>query len=197
MITSLAGNLASKQPTEAVLEVHGVGFSILIPTGTFEKLPAVGKPATLLTYLHVREDALQLFGFGTAAERHVFRAMLGVSGIGPKLALAALSAMRPEEIRLHVVRGEAGFLTRIPGVGRKTAERMIIELRDRFEGLDTGDAGSQPGGSAISAVNDALAALEALGFSKVAADKALRAVQSRHPEEQTAESLIRLALRER
>lgn len=194
MISRLRGTLVDKQPTEVVLDLAGVGYQVLIPTSTFEALPARGATASLQTHLYVREDALVLFGFATDDERSVFRMMLAVSGVGPKLALAALSAMRPSEIRAHVTAGDVGFLTRIPGVGRKTAERLVVELRDRFEKLDLGDgtvAGAGPG-----VRGDALAALEALGYSRSAADKALRAVEKRHPDEESVEALIRLALRE-
>lgn len=195
MITRLSGPVLEKRPTEVVVDVQGVGYLVLIPTSTFEALPDRGARASLFTHLHVREDAMTLFGFATTDERAVFQMMLAVSGVGPKLALAALSAMRPSEIRAHVAAGDVGFLTRIPGVGRKTAERLVVELRDRFEKLDL--AGGGPVGTAATgARGDALAALEALGYSRAAADKALRAVEKRHPEEDSVEALIRLALRE-
>ncbi len=195
MITRLTGSLVEKHPTEVVLDVQDVAYLVLIPTSTFEALPDRGARVSLLTHLHVREDAMTLFGFATSDERAVFRMMLAVSGVGPKLALAALSAMRPVEIRAHVSAGDAGFLTRIPGVGRKTAERLVVELRDRFEKLDL--AGGGPDGSASTgARGDVLAALEALGYSRSAAEKALRAVEKQHPDEKSIEALIRLALRE-
>lgn len=195
MITRLSGTVLEKHPTEVVVDVQGVGYLVLIPTSTFETLPDRGTGVSLFTHLYVREDALTLFGFGTTDERAVFQMMLAVSGVGPKLALAALSAMRPTEIRSHVSAGDVGFLTRIPGVGRKTAERLVVELRDRFEKLDL--AGGGPDGTASTgARGDALAALEALGYSRSAAEKALRAVEKRHPEEDSVEALIRLSLRE-
>lgn len=194
MITRLTGTLVERRPTEVVVDVQGVGYEVLIPTSTFEALPERGGRTSLHTYLHVREDALTLFGFATTDERSIFRMMLAVSGIGPKLALAALSAMRPAEIRAHVTAGDIGFLTRIPGVGRKTAERLVVELRDRLEPLDL--EGGPDGGAATGARGDALAALQALGFSAAAAEKALRAVEKRHPDEASVEALVRLALRE-
>lgn len=195
MITRITGTLVEKHPTEVVVDVQGVGYQVLIPTSTYEALPERGGRAALLTHLHVREDAMILFGFATPDERSVFQMMLAVSGVGPKLALAALSAMRPAEIREHVTAGDVGFLTRIPGVGRKTAERLVVELRDRFGKLDLHDA-SAGSGEAAGVRSDALAALEALGYSRPAADKALRAVEKRHPDERSVETLIRLALRE-
>lgn len=195
MITQLAGLLIEKQPTAITLDVNGVGYEVLIPTSTYEALPAKGIAARLFTHLHVREDALVLFGFATRAERSVFLEMLAVTGVGPKLALAALSAMRPGEIRDHIVTGDAGFLTRIPGIGRKTAERLIVELKDRLLRLDLGgDAGSPRAERGARA--DALSALEALGFGNAAAEKVLRAVEKKHPDETSVEALIRLALRE-
>lgn len=196
MIDYVSGKLASKKPTEAVIDVGGVGYKMLIPTSTFEKLPARGADAVLLTHHYVREDAITLFGFSTDDERTVFNFMLAVSGVGPKLALAALSAMRPSVIRERVIEGDAAMLTRIPGVGKKTAERLIIELRDRFEKMPIGSSvGLSSDGADLSFRTDAFAALEALGLSRSAAEKALLTVLRKNPEIDNAEELIRLALR--
>ena len=119
MIDYVSGKLAAKKPTEAVIDVGGIGYKVLIPTSTFEKLPAIGKEVAVLTHHYVREDAMTLFGFATPEERTVFNLMLAVSGVGPKLALAALSALRPSEIRDRVLEGDSAMLTRIPGVGKK------------------------------------------------------------------------------
>lgn len=199
MIAYVSGTLAEKKPTEAIIDVQGLGYFVLIPTSTYEKLPASGESVKLFTYQHVREDALQLFGFFTRAERTVFQIMLGVSGIGPKLALAALSAMRPAELRDKVVQGDVAFLTRIPGVGKKVAERMVVELRDKLAKVD--GLGSAPtlGGTSDDkndARADALAALESLGLSRAAAERNLRKVLRSNPDAQSVEDLIRLALRE-
>lgn len=200
MYAYISGTLAEKRPTEAVVDVHGVGYLLHISTSTYETLASVGESARLFTYHHVREDAIQLFGFATKSERSVFQLMLAVSGIGPKLALAALSAMSPAELREHVVHGEAAVLTSIPGVGRKTAERLIVELRDRFTDLEpledeeveaAGDAGDRR-----AARSDALAALESLGFTRASAEKSIRKVLKDHREPLAAEELIRLVLRE-
>jgi len=196
MIDYVSGKLASKKPTEAVVDVGGIGYRVLIPTSTFEKLPAKGENVTVLTYHHVREDAMILFGFSSEEQRTVFNLMLAVSGVGPKLALAALSAMRPSEIRRYILEGDSSMLTRIPGVGRKTAERMIIELRDRFEKMDLGgSAVSSTTGGDSTFRSDALSALEALGLSRSAAEKAVLTVLRKSPEVKNAEELIRLALR--
>lgn len=197
MIAYVSGVLVSKKPTEVIVDVGGVGYRVLIPTSTFEQLPATGKKVHLTTYHHIREDAQQLFGFARESEYVVFGMMLAVSGVGPKLALAALSALPPNEIRERILEGDAALLTRIPGVGRKTAERMIVELRDRFEKMDPSDAASPGGAAAPTAFRaDALAALEALGLSGVAADKAVRSVLKKNPDLKSAEDIIRLALRE-
>ena len=198
MITHLSGTLAEKKPTGIVVDVRGVGYLVLIPTSTFEKLPATGEAVKIFTYQHVREDAIQLYGFASRSERSVFEVMLGVSGIGPKLALAALSAMRPAELRDRIVEGDAAFLTRIPGVGKKVAERMVVELRDRLATLDGLKAGMPAGADARSAARaDALAALETLGVSRAAAERSLRKVLRENAGIQSAEELIRLALREK
>ena len=200
MITHLSGKLAEKKPTEAVIDIQGVGYLVLIPTSTYEKLPPAGEQAKLFTYQHVREDALQLFGFASRSERSVFEVMLGVSGIGPKLALAALSAMRPTELRDRIVEGDTAFLTRIPGVGKKVAERMVVELRDKLVTLEGLEGGIVAGGSPDArqaARADALAALEALGLSRAAAERNLRKVLRENAGIQSAEELIRLALREK
>lgn len=197
MIVYVSGKLASKKPTEAVIDVGGIGYKMLIPTSTFEKLPKKGKETTLLTHHYVREDAITLFGFATDPERTVFNMMLAVSGVGPKLALAALSAMRPAEIRDRIIEGDSAMLTRIPGVGKKTAERLIIELRDRFEKIAFEGSRALAGApsAAESFRSDALAALEALGLSRVAAEKKIITVLRQRPDTSRAEDLIRLALR--
>ena len=198
MIDYVSGKLATKKPTETVIDVGGIGYKMLIPTSTFEKLPAKGEAVALLCHHYVREDAITLFGFSTEDERTVFNLMLAVSGVGPKLALAALSALRPSEIRDRILEGDGAMLTRIPGVGKKTAERLIIELRDRFEKIGwTGpdSAGSTTTSPATSFRMDAMAALEALGLSRGAAEKSVIAVLRANPDVNNAETLIRLALR--
>ncbi|MEM1126501.1 MAG: Holliday junction branch migration protein RuvA [Bacteroidota bacterium] len=200
MIAYVAGKLIEKKPTELLVEVHGLGYTVLIPTSTYERLPALNAEVQLWTHFQVREDAQTLYGFATKAERAVFQTMLSVSGVGPKLALAALSAMSPAELRDRVVDGDAGMLTSIPGVGRKTAERLVVELRDKLSSLELLDAGGTAltGGTdaRAEARADALAALVSLGLSRAAAEKNLRKVLRAYPGTQSAEDLIRLALRE-
>ena len=197
MITYVSGTLAHKSPTDAIIDVQGLGYELLIPASSFEKLPAKGKHVKLLTHHHVREDAAILFGFATEAERTLFRTLVGVSGVGPKLALAALSAMPPETLRDHILEGDASVLTRIPGVGKKTAERLIVELRDRLATMDGFEGATAVGGSGETASvrADARSALESLGFSRADAEKRIRTALRDNDGAVTAEELIRLALR--
>ena len=198
MYAYVSGTLADKKPTEAVIEAGGVGYRLLIPASSFEKLPAAGQPAKLVTTFVVRDDALTLYGFATDAERSTFETLTSVSGVGPKLALAALSAMSPSELRDTVVAGDAAMLTRVPGVGKRTAERLVVELRDKFAALDGLEpAGALGGdGAASEARADARSGLEALGLGRAEAEKRLRKVLRAYPGTQSAEDLIRLALRE-
>lgn len=199
MYAYVSGVLAEKKPTEAVVEAGGVGYRLLIPASSFDKLPAEGEPAKLLTTFVVRDDAHILFGFATAAEQTAFETLVAVQGVGPKLALAALSAMSPSELRDTVIAGDTALLTRIPGVGKKTAERMVVELRDRFAAMDGLEpVGALGGGdeAAQQARADARAGLEALGLGRADAERRLRKALRAHPGPQTAESLLRLALRE-
>ena len=198
MYAYVSGTLADKKPTQAVIETGGVGYRLLIPASSFEKLPAVGQPTKLLTTFVVRDDAQVLYGFATEPEQTAFETLTAVSGVGPKLALAALSAMSPSELRDTVVAGDAAMLTRVPGVGKRTAERLIVELRDKFAGMDGLDTGGSMGGdsAASEARADARSGLEALGLGRAEAEKRLRKVLRAHPGTQSAEDLIRLALRE-
>ncbi|MCH7639624.1 MAG: Holliday junction branch migration protein RuvA [Bacteroidetes bacterium] len=197
MIAYVSGTLAEKKPTEAVIDVGGLGYRLLIPTSSFDKLPAKGESARLHATLIVREDSQTLYGFATEAERQVFETMISVSGVGPKLALAALSGMSPGELRDVVLAGDTGMLTRIPGVGKKTAERLIVELRDKLSKLDgLGTYGAVAGdGEAAQARSDARAGLEALGLGRAEAEKRIRVVLRDHPGVSSAEDLIRIALR--
>ena len=198
MYAYVSGTLADKKPTEAVIEAGGIGYRLLIPASSYEKLPAVGKEAKLVTTFVVRDDALTLYGFASEPERTAFETLTAVSGVGPKLALAALSAMSPSELRDTVVSGDAAMLTRVPGIGKRTAERLIVELRDKFAGMDGLEPGGALGGdgAASEARADARSGLEALGLSRAEAEKRLRKVLRAHPGTQSAEDLIRLALRE-
>lgn len=193
MVEFIRGILAGRKPAQALIEVNGLGYDVLIPTSTFEQLPGVNSPVRLLTHLYVRDDVLQLFGFFTESERTLFRLMITVRGIGPKIALSALSAMTTAALSASLTSRDSTMLTRIPGIGRKTAERLVLELHDKVskmgaEGLELTAAAQQRA--------DALAALETLGLTRAAAERRLRIVRNKHPEAKTASELIRLALNE-
>ena len=193
MIAFISGKLVLKRPAEATIEVGGVGFNILIPTSTFERLPMLGEPVKLSTHLHVREDALKLFGFSSDSERTLFQLMIRASGIGPKLALAALSAMSPADLSHNISSGNNIALTRIPGVGRKTADRLIVELQDRVKELVLEETDSPQVDHPRA---DAIAALETLGLTRAAAERKLKIVERKYPDTTAASDLIRLVLQE-
>ncbi|HMM54853.1 MAG TPA: Holliday junction branch migration protein RuvA [Candidatus Desulfobacillus sp.] len=161
MIGRLAGTLLEKNPPQITLDVAGVGYEIDVPMSTYYNLPAAGERVSLHTHLVVREDAQQLFGFASEAERAVFRQLLKISGIGARTALAVLSGLSVAELAQAVAAQESGRLTKIPGIGKKTAERLLLELRDRFKGADA-IAQTAP---ALSA-SDILNALLALGYNE-------------------------------
>jgi Holliday junction DNA helicase RuvA len=188
MIGSLAGVLVHKAPPQLLLEVAGVGYELEAPMSTFYGLPAPGQPVRLLTHLVVREDAHILFGFSTAAERALFRNLLKVTGVGPRIALAILSGASVEGFAACVQSGDAATLTRIPGVGRKIAERLIVEMRDRVAADAAGVPGAAPG--PIGAEGEAFSALVALGYKPVEATRLLKAAGAGG----TTEELIRRAL---
>ena len=171
MIEFLAGRLVSKEPVSAVVDVGGVGYMLHISLATYESLPAPGADLRILTHLHVREDAMQLFGFASAAERELFLRLQTISGIGARTALTILSGINPEELRTRVLAGDVPALTRIPGIGRKTAERIVVELRDSMARMHP-VAGEGAGGG-VSHRDEALLALSALGYARNAAEKAV------------------------
>ncbi|ANA33944.1 Holliday junction branch migration protein RuvA [Ralstonia mannitolilytica] len=173
MIGRIAGTLIEKNPPHLLVDCHGVGYEIDVPMSTFYNLPAIGEKVILLTQQIVREDAHLLYGFGTAAERETFRQLIKISGIGARIALAVLSGMSVAELAQAVTLQEAGRLTRIPGIGKKTAERLLLELKGKLGA----DLGAVPGGPAVSddAV-DVLNALLALGYSDKEAALAIKQV---------------------
>jgi Holliday junction DNA helicase RuvA len=197
VIARLTGKLASKTPAEIVVDVGGVAFALSIPLSTFERLAETGDKVSVYTHLHVREDALQLYGFFTEEERDLFRTLISVNGIGPKMAQGILSGIPVADLKGHILSGNSLALTAIPGVGRKIAERLVVELRDRISKLDgtTLSAGaSTVNGSRIR--SEALLALTSLGYNRAAAEKAIRgAVQESLDAESSVETLIKAALR--
>ncbi len=187
MIGRLAGILLEKHPPQVLVDVQGVGYEVEVPMSTFYHLPATGERVSLLTHFAVREDAQQLYGFLTAKEREVFRLLIRISGIGPRLALAVLSGLSVDDLAQAVALQDSGRLTRIPGVGKKTAERLLLELKGRLA-----DALPAAGGATVAGIErDALNALLALGYSEKEALPALQAV----PPEASLEEAIRQALK--
>lgn len=171
MIAHLRGRLISKHPNQAIVEAGGVGYDVTITVPTFSDLPASGSEVALFIHTHVREDALALFGFLRAAEKQLFEKLLQVSGIGPKLAITILSGMPATEMVAAIRSGDVARLTRIPGIGKKTAERMILELRDKLEAF-----GEAPAPRLATPVeDDVLSALMNLGYQRAAAERALAA----------------------
>jgi holliday junction DNA helicase RuvA len=194
MYHHIKGILTHKSPAEAVLEANGVGYQISISLNTFEKLPEAGNQAKLLTYLHVKEDSLQLFGFATDNERKVFRVLIGVSGIGPKLALTVLSHMAPEDLEQAVANQDMTMLTSISGIGKKTAERLLIELKGKIaeavvEGLPTIK------GQGTGAGDPVIEALMTLGLNYAEAKAAMEKAKSKLGDKAPMEQLIREALK--
>jgi holliday junction DNA helicase RuvA len=177
MIASLTGILTYKSPTEILIEVHGIGYTVSIPLSTYEKLGDLGSTVSLLTHFHIREDAMSLFGFSTEEERRLFKLLISVSGIGPRIAQSVLSGMNVEELKSHIISENVNALMAIPGVGRKTAERLIIELRDKA-GKPLSE--SDPAGTISTTTTplriEALQALTSLGYNQQIAEKAIRLV---------------------
>ena len=198
MITFLEGKLVEVLPTQVTVAVQGVGYEVLIPLSSYDKLPPPGGAVKLLTHLAVREDAHVLYGFMTAAERELFRLLINtVSGIGPKIALNILSGMNATSFRGAVANGDVRALSQISGVGKKTAERIVVELKDKV-----GAAGAWEASSAQRAlspeeqkVNDAVLALIALGFKQIEAHDTVRAALNALGSQATVEDLVRASLK--
>ena len=171
MIGLLRGRLLDKRPNQVILDVGGVGYLVAIPLSTFATLGELHAEVTLLIHTHVREDALALYGFLSAREKHLFELLLGASGVGPTLALKILSGMNVEELIPAIRTGDLVRLTKIPGVGRKTAERMVVELKDRLEAVTV--EAEKPAASPAGAAADVSSALVNLGYDERAAEAAV------------------------
>ncbi|MDI9735723.1 Holliday junction branch migration protein RuvA [Stutzerimonas stutzeri] len=198
MIGRLRGTLAEKQPPHMILDVNGIGYEVEVPMTTLYRLPAVGEPVTLHTHLVVREDAQLLYGFAEKRERELFRELIRLNGVGPKLALALMSGLEVDELVRCVQAQDTSVLVRIPGVGKKTAERLLVELKDRFKAWESMPAIAplvvEPGSKTAvsSAENDAVSALIFLGFKPQEASRAVSAIQE---ENLSSEEMIRRALK--
>jgi holliday junction DNA helicase RuvA len=198
MITFLRGKLVEALPTQAIVEVQDVGYEVLIPLSSFDKLPAPGSEVRLLTHLAIREDAHVLYGFMTAAERDLFRLLINtVSGIGPKIALNVLSGMNPVALRGAVARGDVKSLSQISGVGKKTAERIVVELKDKIGAAGAWEASSAQRAlsDADQKINDAVLALMALGFKPPEAHDVVRTSQAALGPQASVEDLVRASLK--
>jgi Holliday junction DNA helicase RuvA len=194
MIALLRGVLLEKHPNQAIVETGGVGYDVTIPVSTFTHLPDAGAEVKLRIHTHVREDALALYGFLTQDEKGLFEKLIGVSGIGPKLAVTILSGLAAPELIQAIRRGEVDRLVRIPGIGKKTAERMVLELRDKLPAV-TGGEPSAPADAALSPVDqDVLSALLNLGCTRPHAEAAVRKAKAAGGASAEFEPLFRRAL---
>jgi len=198
VITFLEGRLAAALPTQAIVDVNGVGYELSIPLSSYDKLPVPGQPVRILTHLHVREDAHILYGFMTAAERDLFRLLVNnVSGIGPKLGLAVLSGMSVNSFKSAVVNSDVASLSKISGLGKKTAERIVLELKDKVgvaAAWEAASASHAPSPEQEQA-NEAILALIALGYKQVDAHRTVHDLQQKH-REKSAEELVKLSLQQ-
>ena len=194
MIGRIAGNIILSQPPQLMIDCNGVGYEIEAPLSVFFDLPPVGKPVVLFTHLTIRDDAHLLFGFKSIAQRAMFRELIKVNGVGPKVAIGILSGLSTEEFSACIADEDVAMLTRLPGIGKKTAERLIVEMKDRLEKLpsESGAADSAGGTSKSGGSNQgqAIAALEALGFKNTEARKMVKDVSG-----ETVEEIIREALK--
>src|SRR5256712_147300 len=197
MITFLNGKLVSALPTQATVDVNGVGYEVFIPLSSYDELPTVGQAIRILTHLAVREDAHILYGFMTVPERDLFRLLVNnVSGIGPKLALAVLSGMSVPNFKTAVVNSDVASLAKISGLGKKTAQRIVLELKDKLgvaAAWEAASAGHAPTAQQEQA-NEAVLALIALGYKQIDAHKAVRELQEKG-QAKAAEELVKLALK--
>lgn len=194
MIAHLRGRILEKHPNRIVVDVSGVGYDVAVPLSTFYGLGEAGVEIALRIHTHVREDVLALFGFATRLEQELFERLIGVSGIGPKLALAVLSGIEPEDLVAAIHRSDLGRLTAIPGVGKKTAERLVVELKDRLPRIDHAPAAERASAEPSALRDDVLSALLNLGYHRPLAEKAVEsAIKAKAAD---FEQTLRQALRE-
>ncbi|MEI6148730.1 MAG: Holliday junction branch migration protein RuvA [bacterium] len=197
MITFLEGVIEEKQPTHVVMNVGGVGYEVVIPLSSYDRLPGLTERCRILTYDHIREDAHQLFGFMTEGERRMFVLLLTVSGIGPKLALTTLSGLAIRELKVAIAEGDVKRLSSVSGIGKKTAERMVVELRDKLGAGEVLEASA--GARALSEsdvkLRDAILALISLGYKRTEAqDMVTRVIGDSAAGQESVEELVRKAL---
>jgi Holliday junction DNA helicase RuvA len=193
MIAQICGRLAHKSPAEIIVDCNGVGYGVRVPLSTFYELPEIGEEVVLRIHTHVREDALHLYGFLTVKEKDLFGLLIGVSGVGPRLAINVLSGIATHDLERALQEGDLLSLTRIPGVGRKTAERMLLELKDKVSATCAGVATGIP--MRDGKVKDALSALVNLGYQRGIAEEAVRNCVRQQGEELSLEELLKESLR--
>jgi Holliday junction DNA helicase RuvA len=195
MISHLRGTLLEKHPNQIVIDVHGVGYEVAIPVSAYSSLPDLGGPVQMHIYQHVREDILALYGFQTKDDKLLFEKLIAVSGIGPKLAITALSGLTTEDLVAAIRSGAVEQLVRIPGVGKKTAERMVLELRDKLGPLSVSPATSgSPKGTFNTAEEDVISALMNFGATRASAEAAVAKARSEN-ESNEFDALFRRALK--
>lgn len=198
MISQIRGIILEKQPPQLIIDVHGIGYELSAPMNTFYQLPDIGQEVTLFTHFVVREDAHQLYGFDTQETRHLFRTLLKVNGVGPRSAITILSSTTTDEFVRSVLNHDAGSLTRLPGIGKKTAERLIMEMADKLTDWyqtnpQQNTAFPQQTGSRHHILQDAISALVSLGYKQQEANRLIGKIDNGQA---NSEELIRLALRE-
>jgi len=196
MISYLKGILAEKDISSVVIECCGVGYEAFIPLSTFDRLPAEGAEVKLHTFHDVREDSEALYGFATAAERDLFKLVTTVSGVGPKIALAVLSGLTTGDLQLAISQGDVKRLAAIKGIGKKTAERMVVELKDKVNPIEAlANSSSAAAAGQANVLRDAMLALSALGFSEETARAKVQKVLEADPGVQDVESVVKMALK--
>ncbi len=207
MIARLAGTLVAKSLEAAIVDANGVGYDVRYPLSVFPTLPEVGEPVVLYIHTHVREEAIRLYGFSTPEEKAVFELLIGVSGIGPRLAITLLSGLSASDLVAAIAQGEADRLRAVPGIGKKTAERLVVELKDKVQRLPEGLRRAGGGAAASAAPTpaaadgtggveaDLLSALVNLGYTRAAAEKAIAHVRRERREAVSLADLLRETLR--
>lgn len=194
MFEYINGTLVQKDPTMAIIDVAGLGYQVLIPLSTYEKLPGLNRPVKLLTYFYVREDVQTLFGFSSPKERELFLMLVGISGIGPKMAITILSGASPEQFRHRIISGDVQALTLIPGIGPKTARRIIVELREKFVDLDEEALEGVEEVRSVKYSEEALKALTTLGYRRAESITALKKASRELEEDAGVEKILKVAL---
>ncbi|CAI2718886.1 Holliday junction branch migration protein RuvA [Nitrospina watsonii] len=194
MIAHLNGILARKTPVSVIVDVHGVGYEAFVSLNNYYELPEIGQPVTLLTHTYHKEDTFKLYGFLHEEEKQIFETLIGINKVGPKLALAILSGIPVDELMDAIAKNDIARISTIPGVGRKTAERLVLELKDKLAKLDKLSPQAPAGGAANRLLEDALSALINLGYRKNDAEKALQQVRDEHADSPALETLIKESL---